>query len=102
MMEPVSASASPLVLLLAWSVVLLVAHVLLQGMFATKELGTDWNAGPRDDDKQPASMEGICFDVTERRQAEARLADSAEASPSRIAVSSSRTRRSPRRTASAA
>lgn len=53
-MEPVSASASPLVLLLAWSVVLLVAHVLLQGMFATKELGTDWNAGPRDDNKQPA------------------------------------------------
>lgn len=53
-MEPVSPSASPLVLLLAWSVVLLVAHVLLQGMFATKELGTDWNAGPRDDNKQPA------------------------------------------------
>ena len=53
-MEPVSASASPLVLLLAWSVVLLVAHVLLQGMLATKELGTDWNAGPRDDNKQPA------------------------------------------------
>lgn len=53
-MEPVSASASPLVMLLAWSVVLLVAHVLLQGMFATKELGTDWNAGPRDDNKQPA------------------------------------------------
>ncbi|MFN3318446.1 MAG: MAPEG family protein [Allorhizobium sp.] len=54
-MEPVTASASPLVLLLAWSVVLLVAHVLLQGMLATKELGTEWNAGPRDDDKQPAS-----------------------------------------------
>jgi uncharacterized MAPEG superfamily protein len=54
-MEPVSASASPLVLLLAWSVVLLVAHVLMQGMLATKELGTEWNAGPRDDDKQPES-----------------------------------------------
>ena len=54
-MEPVSASASPLVLLLAWSVVLLVAHVLLQGMLATKELGTEWNAGPRDEGKQPAS-----------------------------------------------
>lgn len=54
-MEPVSASASPLVLLLAWSVVLLVAHVLMQGMLATRELGTEWNAGPRDDDKQPAS-----------------------------------------------
>lgn len=54
-MEPVSASASPLVLLLAWSVVLLVAHVLLQGMLATKELGTEWNAGPRDEGKRPAS-----------------------------------------------
>lgn len=53
-MEPVSASASPLVLLLAWSVVLLVAHVLLQGMLATKEFGQEWNAGPRDDNKQPA------------------------------------------------
>lgn len=53
-MEPVSASASPLVLLLAWSVVLLVAHVLLQGMLATKELGTEWNVGPRDEGKQPA------------------------------------------------
>lgn len=54
-MEPVTASASPLVLLLAWSVVLLVAHVLLQGMLATKELGTEWNAGPRDEGKQPES-----------------------------------------------
>ena len=54
-MEPVSASASPLALLLAWSVVLLVAHVLLQGMFATKELGTEWNAGPRDGNKRPES-----------------------------------------------
>lgn len=54
-MEPVSASASLLVTLLAWSVVLLVAHVLVQGMMATKELGTEWNAGPRDDNKQPAS-----------------------------------------------
>jgi uncharacterized MAPEG superfamily protein len=55
-MEPVSASASPLVLLLAWSVVLLVVHVLLQGMLATRELGTEWNAGPRDDNKQPESQ----------------------------------------------
>ena len=36
-MEPVSATASPLVLLLAWSVVLLVAHVLMQGMMAMLE-----------------------------------------------------------------
>lgn len=54
-MEPVSASASPLTMLLAWSVVLLVAHVLLQGMLATRELGTEWNAGPRDEGKQPES-----------------------------------------------
>lgn len=54
MMEPVSVSASPLVLLLAWSVVLLVVHVLAQGLLATKELGSAWNAGPRDDNKQPA------------------------------------------------
>lgn len=54
-MEPVSASASPLTLLLAWSVVLLVAHVLLQGMLATRELGTEWNAGPRDEGKEPES-----------------------------------------------
>lgn len=54
-MEPVSASASPLVMLLAWSVGLLVAHVLLQGMLATRELGTEWNAGPRDEGKQPES-----------------------------------------------
>ena len=53
-MEPVSASASPLVMLLAWSVVLLVVHVLAQGVLATKELGQEWNAGPRDDNKQPA------------------------------------------------
>lgn len=53
-MEPVTASASPLVLLLAWSVVLLVVHVLAQGMLAAKELGSAWNAGPRDDNKQPA------------------------------------------------
>jgi uncharacterized MAPEG superfamily protein len=52
-MEPVSASASPLVVLLAWSVVLLVAHVLLQGVLATRELGGKWNAGPRDDHKEP-------------------------------------------------
>ena len=52
-MEPVSATASPLVLLLAWSVVLLVAHILVQGVLATKELGSAWNAGPRDGDKQP-------------------------------------------------
>jgi uncharacterized MAPEG superfamily protein len=52
-MEPVSMSASPLVLLLGWSVVLLIAHVLLQGMLATRELGSAWNAGPRDDNKQP-------------------------------------------------
>lgn len=53
-MEPAVLAASPLVLLLAWSVVLLVAHILLQGMLATKELGSEWNAGPRDDGNQPS------------------------------------------------
>jgi uncharacterized MAPEG superfamily protein len=37
----------------AWSVVLLLAHIFLQGRFATKELGLDWNAGPRDGDAKP-------------------------------------------------
>ncbi|MBO3762469.1 MAPEG family protein [Ciceribacter sp. L1K23] len=53
-MEPASVADSPLVLLLAWSVVLLLAHILLQGVLATKELGTAWNAGPRDDERQPS------------------------------------------------
>lgn len=45
--------ASPFVQLVAWSVVLLVVHILLQGFSATRELGTEWNAGPRDEGRKP-------------------------------------------------
>ena len=38
--------------LVAWSVVLLVVHILLQANLAMNELGADWNAGPRDDGMQ--------------------------------------------------
>lgn len=53
-MEPGVLSASPFLPLVGWSVVLLVAHILLQGWTATKELGTEWNAGPRDDGLRPS------------------------------------------------
>jgi uncharacterized MAPEG superfamily protein len=39
--------------LVAWSVVLLVFHVLLQGHLSTRELGKEWNAGARDDGRKP-------------------------------------------------
>jgi uncharacterized MAPEG superfamily protein len=39
--------------LVAWSVVLLVFHVLLQGQLSTRELGKEWNAGARDDGRKP-------------------------------------------------
>ena len=41
-------AASPMVLFVGWSVVLLFVHVLLQAITATRELGSAWNAGPRD------------------------------------------------------
>jgi uncharacterized MAPEG superfamily protein len=41
--------------LAALSVVLLMVHVLLQSSIATRELGRDWNAGPRDEDMKPKS-----------------------------------------------
>jgi len=40
-------------LVLALSVVLLFAHIALQGMLATRERGSNWNAGPRDGDAKP-------------------------------------------------
>ena len=49
MMEPGIFSASPFRPLIGWSVVLLVVHVLQQGWTVTRELGSKWNAGPRDD-----------------------------------------------------
>lgn len=48
-MEPGLFSMSPFLPLIGWSVVLLVVHVLLQGWTVTRELGSKWNAGPRDD-----------------------------------------------------
>ncbi|MBW6423915.1 MAPEG family protein [Rhizobium sp. XQZ8] len=47
------AAATPYMTLLALSVVLLVFHILLQGRFSTRELGNEWNAGPRDDERKP-------------------------------------------------
>lgn len=55
-METLPATASGFAALAAWSVVLLVVHVLLQGMTATRELGSAWNAGPRDDNRQPQGV----------------------------------------------
>lgn len=40
-------------MLLGWSTVLLVFHILLQGQMATRERGTAWNAGPRDEAVKP-------------------------------------------------
>jgi uncharacterized MAPEG superfamily protein len=39
--------------ILAWSVVLLFIHIALQGVLATRERGSAWNAGPRDGDMPP-------------------------------------------------
>ena len=53
-MEAAASGSSPVLVLLALSVALLVFHIGLQGMLATKELGSAWNAGPRDDAREPA------------------------------------------------
>lgn len=53
-MEAAAAASSPILVLLALSVALLVFHVLLQGFLATRELGSGWNAGPRDEGRAPA------------------------------------------------
>ena len=53
-MDPAALAVSPFVTLLAWSVVLLVVHVALQGFTATLELGSAWNAGPRDEERRPS------------------------------------------------
>ena len=50
------AASSPILVLLVLSVALLVFHVALQGMLATRELGSQWNAGPRDDAREPAGI----------------------------------------------
>ncbi|WP_343313003.1 MAPEG family protein [Brucella sp. BE17] len=52
-MEPGLLSVSPFLPLIGWSVVLLMVHILLQGFMATRELGSKWNAGPRDEGRKP-------------------------------------------------
>lgn len=52
-METLGVSATPYMTLLALSVVLLVFHILLQGTLSTRELGREWNAGPRDEGLAP-------------------------------------------------
>ncbi len=54
-MEPGLFASSPFLPVIGWSVVLLVVHILLQGMTATRELGTAWNAGPRDEGLKPTA-----------------------------------------------
>lgn len=53
-MEAAAAASSPMLVLVVLSAALLVFHIGLQGMLATKELGSAWNAGPRDDAREPA------------------------------------------------
>lgn len=52
-METLGVTATPYMTLLALSVVLLVFHILLQGTLSTRELGREWNAGPRDQGLAP-------------------------------------------------
>lgn len=52
-MDMAALASSPFIALLAWSVVLLAFHIGLQGITATLELGSAWNAGPRDGEKKP-------------------------------------------------
>lgn len=55
-MNAASAHATYLLTLLSLSVVLLLIHILLQGVSATKELGSAWNAGPRDEPREPKGV----------------------------------------------
>lgn len=40
-------------MLLGWSTVLLVFHIMVEGQTATRDRGLDWNAGPRDGEAKP-------------------------------------------------
>lgn len=49
-------AADPLpseLIVLGLSVLLLLAHIMLQGQLATRERGLAWNAGPRDGEPKP-------------------------------------------------
>ncbi|MGG7516952.1 MAPEG family protein [Allorhizobium undicola] len=52
-MEPTFLAASPFLPVIGLSVAILIVHIMLQGMTATKELGSAWNAGPRDGNRKP-------------------------------------------------
>jgi uncharacterized MAPEG superfamily protein len=54
-MDQIAQHATPYIALLVFSVVLLVLHIMLQGLLATRELGSQWNAGPRDEGLKPKS-----------------------------------------------
>jgi uncharacterized MAPEG superfamily protein len=49
--QPTFLAASPFLPLIGISVIILFVHIALQALTATKELGSNWNAGPRDDGK---------------------------------------------------
>lgn len=55
-MDTLPIASSHFLAFTAWSTVLLLLHIVLQAVLATRELGPIWNAGPRDDGKVP---EGI-------------------------------------------
>ena len=50
-----AASLPTEIVYLAWSVVLLIVHIMLQGGMSTAELGLPYNAGARDQGRQPQS-----------------------------------------------
>ena len=47
---------SPLLTILAWSVVLLIVQIALQGAMSTLDLGLPYNASPRDEGTRPNSV----------------------------------------------
>jgi uncharacterized MAPEG superfamily protein len=55
-METLTAAATDFAMIAAWSVPLLVVHILTQGFTATRELGAKWNASPRDGGQKPTGV----------------------------------------------
>jgi uncharacterized MAPEG superfamily protein len=51
-----SAALSTELIYLAWSVVLLLIHVGVQGVLWVKDTGPRYNAGPRDENRKPRSV----------------------------------------------
>jgi uncharacterized MAPEG superfamily protein len=73
------ATALPVELqVLAWSVMLLFGHIVLQSGLATLETGLPYNAGPRDDDRLPRGVYA--------RRAQRALANFLETYPAFIAL----------------